>query len=215
MTWLDKLERKYGRFCIPNLMKVVVFGQLAVWLAVMLLDYRVYGLLALSRQELMHLQLWRAVTFIFVPSLTANPLVLALELYLYYVIGSSLERHWGSFRFNVYYLVGMLGAVAACLITGSAGNSALNLSLFFAFAALYPDMQFLLFFILPVKVKWLGAIAAVMYLLQFLVGSLPTKVALLFGLANFLLFFGRGTYQGLRAEWVNYKRRKQWKDQWR
>lgn len=211
MDWIDKLERKYRRLCIPNLMKIVVFGQLAVWLTVMLLDQRVYFMLTLTRSGLMHLQLWRLVSFIFVPSLTTNPLLFALELYLYYVIGNSLEQHWGSFRFNVYYLVGMLGAVISCMLTGVAGNSALNLSLFFAFAALYPEMQFLLFFVIPVKVKWLGAIAAVMYLLDFLVGSFPAKIALLFGLANFLLFFG----PRLKREYDNYKRRKAWQDQWR
>ena len=211
MNWLDKLERKYSRYAIPNLMKIVVFGQLAVWLTVMLLNQRVYGLLTLTRSGLMHLQLWRLVSFIFVPSLTTNPLLLALELYLYYVIGTSLERHWGTFRFNVYYLVGMLGAIVSCLLTGIGGSSALNLSLFFAFAALYPEMQFLLFFFIPVKVKWLGVIAGVMYLLDFLVGSLPMKVSLLFGLANFLLFFG----PQLKREYDNYKRRKAWRDQWR
>ncbi len=211
MNWLDKLEYKYRRYGIPNLMKIVVFGQLIVWLTVMLLDSRVYSLLTLTRSGLMHLQLWRAVSFIFVPTLTTNPLLLALELYLYYMIGSSLEQHWGTFRFNVYYLVGMLGAVASCLITGYAGNSALNLSLFFAFAILYPEMQFLLFFIIPIKVKWLGLLAGAMYLLDFLTGSLGMKVSLLFGLANFLLFFG----PEVKKDYDNYKRRKAWQDQWK
>ena len=210
MNWLDKLEYKYRRYAIPNLMKIVVIGQLIVWAVVMLLDQRLYGLLTLSRAGLAHFQLWRLVTFIFVPPL-ASPLSLAIELYLYYVIGTTLERQWGTFRFNVYYLLGMVGAVAACLITGFSSNSAINMSLFFAFAALYPDMQFLLFFLIPIKAKWLGIAGGVLYLWQFLQGNLITKVTLAFGLLNFFLFFG----PALKRDYDNYKRRKQWQDQWR
>ena len=210
MNWLDKLEYKYRRYAIPNLMKIVVIGQLIVWAVVMLLDQRLYGLLTLTRAGLAHFQIWRLVTFIFVPPLT-RPLSLAIELYLYYVIGNTLERQWGTFRFNVYYLLGMVGAVVACLLTGYSGNSAINMSLFFAFAALYPDMQFLLFFLIPIKAKWLGIAGGVRYLLEFLGGNLITKVTLAFGLLNFILFFG----PTLKRDYDNYRRRKQWQDQWR
>ena len=210
MNWLDKLEYKYRRYAIPNLMKIVVIGQLIVWAVVMLLDQRLYGLLTLTRAGLAHFQIWRLVTFIFVPPLT-SPLSLAIELYLYYVIGNTLERQWGPFRFNVYYLLGMVGAVAACLLTGYSSNSAINMSLFFAFAALYPDMQFLLFFLIPIKAKWLGIAGGVLYLWQFLRGNLITKVTLAFGLLNFILFFG----PTLKRDYDNYKRRRQWQDQWR
>ena len=210
MNWLDKLEYKYRRYAIPNLMKIVVIGQLIVWAVVMLLDQRLYGLLTLTRAGLAHFQIWRLVTFIFVPPLT-SPLSLAIELYLYYVIGNTLERQWGTFRFNVYYLLGMVGAVAACLLTGYSSNSAINMSLFFAFAALYPDMQFLLFFLIPIKAKWLGIAGGVLYLWQFLRGNLITKVTLAFGLLNFILFFG----PTLKRDYDNYKRRRQWQDQWR
>lgn len=215
MSWLDKLERRYGRFCIPNLMLWVVGGQIVVWLLVMLVDFRLYSMLTLTRAELLHGQVWRLISFIFLPPLSANPLLVALNLYFDYVIGVSLERQWGSFCFNVYFLAGMLGSVTAALLVGSAGNSALGLSLFFAFAMLFPEAQVLLFYILPIKVKWLGWIAAALYLWQLLTASLPGKVSLLLGMAGFLLFFGRSLFDGIRRSIVNYRRRQQWKNQWK
>ena len=211
MSWIDQLERKHRGKGIPNLMKIIVFGQVAVWLTVMLLNASVYNMLTLTRYGLMHFQVWRLVTFLFVPPLTRSPLILALQLYLYYAIGTSLERTWGTFRFNLYYLLGMVGAILSCMLTGYGSNEALNLSLFFAFAVLYPETQFLLFYIIPIKVKWLGVIAAVMYLLDFVVGSLPVKMSLIFGLLNFLLFF----WPDLKNQWRNYQRRKQWNDAFR
>lgn len=215
MNTLDKLERRYGRYYIPNLMLIVVGGQLIVWLVMMLFDYRIYGLLSLTRAGLAHGQVWRLVSFIFLPPLSMSPLTVALNLYFDYLIGTSLERQWGSFRFNVFYLVGMLGSIAAALLMGGADNSALNLSLFFAFAMLYPDMQILLFFVLPIKVKWVGWLSAALYLWQLLTASLTGKVGLILGMAGFLLFFGRELWDTARGAVVNYRRRRQWKNQWK
>ena len=215
MSWLDKLERRYGRFYISNLMLWVVGGQLVVWLLVMLVDFRVYPMLTLSRWELLHGQVWRLVSFIFLPPLSANPLLVALSLYFDYIIGVSLERQWGGFCFNVFFLAGMLGSIAAALLVGSADNSALGLSLFFAFAMLFPEAQVLLFYVLPVKVKWLGWIAAGLYLWQLLTASLTGKASLLLGMAGFLLFFGRSLFDQARRSIVNYRRRQQWKNQWK
>ena len=215
MSWLDKLERRYGRFYISNLVLWAVGGQLVVWLLVMLVDFRVYPMLTLSRWELFHGQVWRLVSFIFLPPLSANPLLVALSLYFDYIIGVSLERQWGGFCFNVFFLAGMLGSIAAALLVGSADNSALGLSLFFAFAMLFPEAQVLLFYVLPVKVKWLGWIAAGLYLWQLLTASLTGKASLLLGMAGFLLFFGRSLFDQARRSIVNYRRRQQWKNQWK
>lgn len=215
MTPLDRLERKYGRFCIPNLMLYVVGGQIVVWLIMMLLDWRIYFLLGLSRYELLHGQVWRLISFVFLPPLSMNPLIVALNLYFDWFVGMALERQWGSFRFNVFYLTGMLGAVAAALLVGSAGNAALNLSLFFAFAMLYPELELLLFFVLPIKVKWLGWAGAAYYVWQLLTASLPGKASLLLGMAGFLLFFGRDLWDTAYSSVVNYRRKQQWKNQWK
>ena len=213
MTPLDRLERRYGRFYIPNLMLWVAGGQIVVWLIMMLFDARIYFLMSLTRSGLMRGQVWRLVSFIFLPPYTTSPLSVALNVYFDWFVGTALERQWGSFRFNVFYLAGMLGAVAAALLTGSAGNTALNLSLFFAFAMLYPELQLLLFFVLPIKVKWLGWLSGALYAWQLLVSPLSGKASLLLCMAGFLLFFGRDLWYAARDAVVNYRRRQQWKKQ--
>ena len=109
----------------------------------------------------------------------------------------------------------MIGAWLGCLITGSAGNTALYYSLFFAFAYLYPETQLLLFFVLPVKVKWLGWISAVLYLFQWITAPLGQKLAMLAGLLGFWVFFGKGGIGRIRQKITDYRRRKAWQNQWR
>ena len=125
MNWLYKLERRFGRFGIPNLMLYVAAGQAIVWLVVMFAYYPLYFLLDLNRTGLFAGQVWRLVSFVFLPPLTTSPIYVVLEIYLLYWLGSALERTWGSFKFTVYFLLGMIGAWLGCLITGSAGNTAL------------------------------------------------------------------------------------------
>lgn len=189
-NWLYRMEFKYGRKAIPNLMLTVIIGMGLVFVGDLLNPVvHLQSYLSLSRDALFHGQVWRLFTFIFLPP-NSNTLLIFISLYFYYWIGGSLERTWGSFRFNVYYLCGVIGAILACLVTGYADNSYLNLSLFFAFAALYPDMEVLLFFFLPVKVKWLALLDGALFVFMFIVGGWPTRVEILMSLANFLLFFG-------------------------
>ena len=177
--------------------------------------YPLYFLLDLNRTGLLAGQVWRLVSFVFLPPLTTSPIYVVLEIYLLYWLGSALERTWGSFKFTVYFLLGMIGAWLGCLITGSAGNTALYYSLFFAFAYLYPETQLLLFFVLPVKVKWLGWISAVLYLFQWITAPLGQKLAMLAGLLGFWVFFGKGGIGRIRQKITNYRRRKAWQNQWR
>lgn len=215
MTWLDKLERRFGHLGIPYLINIVLAGQLLCWFIVMFIDSRLFLMLSLDRQLILHGQVWRLVSFVFMPSLQTSPLWLALELYFYWWIGNSLTRAWGDFRFTVYWLAGMLGAILSCFLTGYGSSSGLFLSLFFAFAWMWPNMQVLLFFFIPVKVKWLGWAAALIWAVQFLRGGLSTKITLLFGLAGFLLFFGKEMYAWVKDAIVSYKRRKEWNDRWK
>lgn len=233
--WLAKMEYKWGKYCPRNLMLIIVGGQIAVWLVVMLAYEPLYYLIQLDRGAILSGQVWRLVTFLFSPvQMTMNPLFFALALYLIYMIGSSLERAWGNFKFTFYVLLGVAGAWLACFIAGSSGATALYFSLFFAFAYLYPDMELLLFFVLPVKVKWLGWAGAALYAWQLVGGILPMgmwiraarllgvpaitwpdRLALLVGLLGFLVFFGRGAVHKLKTDYVNRKRRKEWQNQWR
>lgn len=215
MRWIDKLERRYGRCGIPYLLNIVLAGQLAVWFLVMFVERNLLYLLTLDRAALLHGQIWRLITFVFVPTLTTSPLMLLIELYFYWWVGNSLTRAWGDFRFTVYWLAGMLGAVVSCLLTGAAGTSGLFLSLFFAYAWMWPDQQVLLFFFIPIKIKWLGWAAAAMWLLEFITSRMTLRVSLLFGLAGFLVFFGPELFGWCKERVVSYKRRKDWENRWK
>ena len=147
---------------------------------------------------------------LFVCSAAVNGHSVAADAVFPLVVGNSLQRAWGDFRFMMYILVGMVGALAACLITGSAGASGIFLSLFFAYAWMWPDQQVLLFFILPIKMKWMGIAAAAMWVLEFLTGNFASRVSLLFGIAGFLAFFGGEMFTTAKDAIVSYKRRKDW-----
>ena len=157
----------HPRFGIPNLMRVIVIGNVAVYVLMLLTqanDANALSFLTFNLNALLHGEVWRLVTFVFVPAYS-SPFALLISLYFYYWIGSTLERQWGTAKFNLYYISGtlltVLGVVLASLITGNpyltaAGTGYVNLSMFFAFAFLFPDTTVLLFFILPVKMKWLA-----------------------------------------------------------
>ena len=203
------LERKLRRYAISDLIKYVVIGQgilYALMLVMPTLGYRLYNLMTLTRRGLFAGQIWRLVTFIFVPPST-SPVFILFSLYFYYMIGMSLENRWGKVKFNLYYLIGMLAAVIACLITGYAGNTFLNLSLFFAFAAMFPDEEVLLFMILPVKMKYLAVLDAALYTYQFIVGSASTRVTIMLCLLNVFLFLGGDLINTIRRESRYWKTR--------
>ena len=157
----------HPRFGIPNLMRVIVIGNVAVYVLMLLTqanDANALSFLTFNLNALLHGEVWRLVTFVFVPAYS-SPFALLISLYFYYWIGSTLERQWGTAKFNLYYISGalltVLGVGLASLITGNpyltaAGTGYVNLSMFFAFAFLFPDTTVLLFFILPVKMKWLA-----------------------------------------------------------
>ena len=203
------LERRLRRYTISNLIKYIVFGQAIVYALMLIMPsvgYRLYSMITLTRAGLMRGQLWRAVTFVFAPPST-SPIFIIFSLYFYYIIGMGLEARWGKVKFNLYYLVGMAAAVIACLITGYASNSYLNLSLFFAYAAMYPDEEVLLFMLLPVKMKILALIDAALYTYEFIVGSASTRVTIALCLLNVILFLGGDLLNTLRRESQYWKTR--------
>ena len=207
---LDRIDRKIGRYAPRNLMTVIVAGTAIVWL----LDYIVgmctgvwlSGWLYFNKELILRGEIWRVVTFIFVPE-SSSLFTFALSMYFYWLIGNALEGEWGALRFDLFYLCGILGAIACGFITGYATNSYLNLSLFLAFAILHPDYQVLLFFFLPIKVKWLAILDAVGFVLLFIVGTWPMRIALLFSLANIALFFWYIPIDKIR----NAHRRRKWR----
>ena len=174
---MNSLRRRIDRFCvlhpnfgIPNLMLYIVIGNIAFYLLSLFstLDGgSFYSILSFSWAGLKQGQLWRLLSFSFLPTDT-RPFWLLVSCYFYYWIGSTLEREWGTAKFTIYYLSGVLltalGAVITSLITGYdwqvAGATYVNLAMFFAFATLYPDAQVLLFFFIPVKIKWMAILDA-------------------------------------------------------
>ena len=156
-NWLNQLERKYGRFGIPNLTNILVGGQILVLAIELFVNQTVSVWLALSRYFLLRGQIWRIITFAFIPSYGGSILSAVLGIYFTWFIGTALEQEWGDFRYTVYLLSGILGTVLACLLTGVTGSTyCLSLSLLLAFAMLYPEVQVLLFFVIPIRVKYFG-----------------------------------------------------------
>ena len=203
------LERKLRRYSISNLMRYIVIGQGLVYILMYIwpsLGNTVYSMITLSRAAILRGQIWRLVTFIFAPPLS-SPLFALFALYFYYIIGTGLEARWGKVRFNLYYLVGMLCAVIACLITGYADNTYLNLSLFFGYAAMFPNEEVLLFMILPIKIKYLALVDVLIYLRAFIVGGASERVTIVLCLLNVILFLGGDLMNTLRRESQYWKTR--------
>lgn len=194
---IDRFCYKHPRFGISNLMLYIVIGNLAVYLLDMFSNNTFSAMLYFSRTAILHGQVWRLVTYIFVPSYsgTSSILWLALSLYFYYFIGSAMERQWGSGKFTFFYLTGMVINMIFGMITGYADNYYVNMSMFFALATLYPDLRFLLFFIIPVKAKWLAWIDAAYFIWMVIAGTFPSNLLPLVAILNYLIFFGGGLFE--------------------
>lgn len=190
MSLLDKLERRFRPFAIPNVTLFLVIGQ-SIFFVIGLVQPGIIEQMFLVPELVLQGEIWRLVTFIFLPPRT-NPIFAAFALYILYVMGTALETHWGEFRYNVYLLIAILLTIAvAWLVPGSIGtNFYITVSIFLAFAYLYPDFEILLFFILPVKMKWLAYIAWAGLLLAFLFGDWATRWYIQAAVANFFIFFG-------------------------
>lgn len=207
---LDRLSRKLERIAVQSLMKYIVIGMGIVFFLDIIFSGAFSQLLMFSKTGIMSGQIWRLISFIFVPP-PSSPLFIIFALYFYWMVGEALEGAWGTARFNLFYIIGILGTILSGLITGYASNQYLNLSLFFAFAILYPDFELLLFFILPIKVKWLAIIDAAFFAWSLIVSRWPERIALLVSLVNIALFFGPDLYNRI----YNWRRRRQWRNYFR
>ena len=195
MSFLDKLERKWGKFAIPNLMRVII----ALYALGMVFQIFAPGFytqyLMLDMHQVMNGQIWRIFTFLL--QCPSNSIFFfIITLYFYSMIGELLERSWGSFRFNIYYFSGVIGTVVAAfliyMITGRVyymDTTFINASLFLAFAFEYPDKEVLLMFVMPIRMKWLAFASMAMYAMNFIQGSLGTKIAIVVSLINFIFYF--------------------------
>ena len=207
---IDVFCMQHPRFGIPRLMLYVVIGNLVVWIFGMMdTTGLLYGLLALDPAAVCRGQIWRIVTFALIPVSGSSLLWLAVSLYFYYFIGTTLEREWGTGRFTIYYFSGMLlTALYAVLVYLIAHVSVyvtmywLNMSLFFAFATLWPEQRVLLFFFIPVKMKWLAWVDAAYFaftIIRYLVnGYVWLALVPVVAMAAYMLFCGEWLIDLLR-----------------
>ena len=214
MKILERFDRgvsrflyKHPNFGLPRLMLYLIIGNALVYIFSMM-DRT--GMLAywlcLIPSRLLAGELWRLLTFVFVPR--TSGIWLIIELYFYYLIGSTLERAWGAGKFTIYYLCGMLITIVygilASLITGrtlALTGSYLNLSMFFVYATLWPENQVRLFFIIPIKVKWLAWVEAAYYIVMMIMGRTLLPLT---GFANYFLFCGSSLLASLKLLKMRY-----------
>lgn len=209
---MRRLPIRWGRFHgIEGLPLIIVATNALVYLFEMF-NPGLVSQLVLSPRAVYHGEIWRLFTFLFVPP-GMGLLFIAFWLYLLYVYASALENEWGTFRFTLYYAVGALAtaAVGVIPVRGIVPNVFLNASLFLAFAALFPDFELLLFFILPVKIKYLGYLTWIILAFNFLSGGTLVRLAILAALLNYILFLGPDIWEGIQLRLQVYRNRRRLK----
>lgn len=199
MNFIYKLERKLGKYAIKNLMTYVIALYIA-GIVITLVNQSFYlQWLILDFDKIASGQVWRLVTFLIQPPGQLN-FFLIFTVYLYYMIGNSLENAWGAFRFNLYFFSGVLFNILSCFIIYQIVGVSfpipldyINQAMFFAFAALYPNVQLLLMFVIPIKIKYIAFVYAVLFGYD-VIEALKSVfwwygVVMLVAIANFLIFF--------------------------
>ncbi len=224
MKWLSKKIAlfcyKHPRFGIPNLMLYVVAGNVAVWLFSMMdTTGTLAGLLTFSAADILRGQVWRLITFVFIPR--SYSVLALLFFYFYYLIGKALEDHWGITRFNIFFFSGILfNAVYGFILYFITGISYpinaqfIYLSMFFSLATLFPDTRVMLFFAIPIKIKWMAIVDAVYFAVSALMPPFsPLNLLPVVAILNYfllcgeeLLSFFRPQSREKRRAAVNFKR---------
>ena len=195
---LKNLRSRFERFClrnqrkgIPNLMLYVTVGSAIVYLISQFTQSStLYSVLEFNRSLILQGQVWRLFSYVFTG--TSGNFVLALiSLYCYYSLGRAVEARWGTFRFNLFYFSGVLITdIAALLLNCTATVGSLNLSLLLAFATLFPENQVLIFFIIPLKMKYLAWFYFAVTIWEVVAVTFPYNLFPLFALLNYFIFFG-------------------------
>ena len=213
---MKNLRRNFERFClrnrnkgIPNLMLYICIGNAVMYVISMVTrNYTLYNLLSFNRRLILQGQVWRLFTYP-LTYLTSNILLMAISLLCYYSLGNAMERMWGTLKFNIFYLTGVvLMDIYAMIFNCSANVYYLNMSLFLGYATLFPDASFLLFYIIPVKAWVLALFDLVIILLG--VFSPPFTAANLFpliALGNYFLFFGKDVLNVIPLSWQSNARK--------
>lgn len=199
--WIDRFAYRHPRFGIPNLMRYIVAANVVTYLLSVFAGSEALSFLSFDLYHLMNGEIWRLVTFVLLP-FTYKPVTLLVMLSFNYFVGTSLEREWGTAKFTLYYLCGMvlsvLSTVILSLITGYYGWSLsdtyyINLTMFLAFAVLYPDAQIWFYMIIPLKAKWLAwadiALLGWSVVKSLIYGWYAVALAAVVAVLNFVIFF--------------------------
>ena len=214
MTYIERFCRKHPNFGIPRLMMYVSIANVAFWL-LGLVNPVLINYLSFDPYLVLHGQVWRIISFAMIPP--SDGMLAVIAIYFYYWIGSTLEQYWGTPQFNIYFFTGILLTLLygflIYFITGiriQLTATYVYLSMFFSFAALFPDMQVLLFFIIPVKMKWLALIDAAFFVYGVLTTPFPLNLLPIVAVLNFFLFCGGDLLRRLprrpSANTVNFRR---------
>ena len=190
MKFIDRFCYKYKRFGIKNLMRYVIgLNALVFVLSLMPNGDVIYQGLLFDRAAIFSGEIWRVVTCLFIPPST-NILFLFFALYFYYIIGRAIEAEWGSMKLTVYYVLSCLLTLTVCFVFDvSLTATYVNLSLFMAFATFYPDFQMLLFFVIPIKIKYLAMVDAGFFLWNIVTTPFPYNLAPVVAMGAYLAFF--------------------------
>ena len=209
------MRKRFDRFCfkhrdmgIPNLMLYLCVGTAVVYLFSMITkNYFLYDILSFNRDMILQGQIWRLITY---PLLTYQSNILLQLLYLvcYYSLGRAIENTWGTLRFNLFYLSGVLMMDIYCMIFGGyADVYYLNTSLFLSYATMYPNAEFLILFIIPIKAWVLGLFDLVLVLIGLFSYPFPENLFSVISLANYFLFFGKSVLNLIPLSWKANVRR--------
>jgi hypothetical protein len=199
MKILNALNRRFGRYAIPNLTLILIFSQVMTYV----LKYTRPDLLdrfILLPHKVLEGEWWRLVTFLAYPP-CSNPIFVLFFWYLFYLFGLALEANWGTFNYNLYLLIGYVTTAGAAFLTPEQPTFNLFLynSLFLAFAYLYPDFILCLMFVLPVKIKWLALVNWIILGLSMLTGNWLIWIQVTASVCNFLIFFSKDIFWRARS----------------
>ena len=201
---MKNLRSSFERFCyrnrnkgIPNLMLYISVGTAIVYfLSLVDESNTLYYALSFDRTLILQGQIWRLFTYVFTSN-GSNILFMLISLLCYFTLGRAMENSWGTFRFNLFYLTGVVLMDIFCMIFGGfrADVYYLNMSLFLGYATMYPDTGFLLFYIIPVK-AWIFALFDLLVTFYdvfrlSVAGLFPYNLFPLIAIANYFLFFGK------------------------
>ena len=220
--FLDQLERRYGRHRgIRNLATIIVMGAAALfvvdYLLVLFTDMpSLSSRFCFDKMRIMRGEIWRMVTFVFVPTMGNNLIVTALGLYMVWLMGNMLQSYWGTFRFTIFYIVGWVGTVVAGLVSGYATAHYLNLSMMLAMACIQPDLKLSLYGVLDIRLKWIALLALAGMMLPFIsVRDWSELALLLVSLINVVLFFADKLIGSLRQTIRHQRWKRNWRNSWR